>query len=309
MGYGMGGAAVEPPKYKMVRFTDAHVEPGKFYRYRLKVLLHDPNHPQQGLAPPTLASLDEKVRARVRALDEADAAKPKLANDVPYRTFWITADEWSEPSAVVSLPTTRQYFAGSVDQPAAVEIVPGKPKVLSSQPKGKLLANVWDPEKVVDVPAEVDVFRGSILNFVQDAKVIHPVTHEIVDLEKYNFRTDAIVADLDGGEVIPPLDRKNDEPLKAPGEMLIFDATGNLYVQNETDDIESFRRFLLPKPDEKAPPAGQDGMYGPEGSGGEPDGYDALMQGPGSAGGAPVRRSTKGRSSRGGSSGSSSSGP
>jgi hypothetical protein len=293
-GYGGMGAALAPPKYKLIRFTDHHVEVGKHYRYRVKVLLNDPNHPSYGMVQPTLASLDEKVRARIKALDAADAAKPKLASGMPNRTFWVESD-WSEPSEVVTLPSTRQYFAGAVEQPATVEVVPGKPKVPNNQPKGKLLANVWDAEKVVDVPTEVDVYRGSLLNFEQDAKVIHPITHEVVDLTKYNFQTDAIVADMEGGEVIPPLDRKNDKPLTAPGEMLIFDASGNLHVQNETDDIDSFRRYLLPKEDPKAKQPGPAGMYPDDGT--MPSGYDAMMQGPGAGGGQPVRRSSRGRSS------------
>lgn len=310
-GYGSGGygygdgygsnATIAPPKYKLVRFTDTNVESGKYYRYRLKVLLHDPNHPMAGMVAPTLASLDDKVRQRVQALDAADAAKPKLASGAPYRTYWIES-AWSEASPVASLPATRQYFAGAVEQPALVSVVDGKPKVPNSQPKAKVLTSVFDPDKVVDVPAEADVFRGSILNFVQDAQVIHPVTHEIVDLEKYNFRTDAIVADLEGGETIPPIDRKNDEPLKVPGELLIFDASGNLHVQNETDDIENYRVLLLPKPDPKAPTPGSDGMMMGSDGAGMPGGYESLMTGPGSSGSVPAR-SPKGRS-KGGSGGS-----
>ncbi len=303
-GYGDGygsGATIAPPKYKLVRFTDTNVEPGKFYRYRLKVLLHDPNHPMAGMVAPTLASLDEKVRQRVKALDAADAAKPKQASGLPYRTFWIESD-WSEASPVASLPATKQYFVGTVEQPAMVAVVDGKPKVPNSQPKAKVLTSVFDPDKVVDVPAEADVFRGSILNFVQDAQVIHPVTHEIVDLEKYNFRTDAIVADLEGGELIPAIDRKNDKPLKAPGELLIFDASGNLHVQNETDDIENYRVLLLPKPDPNAAPVGPEGMMmGPDGAAGMPEGFEGLMSAPGAGGGVPAR-GAKGRT-RGGSGG------
>ena len=38
-------AGLPPPKYKLIRFTDVNVEAGHRYRYRVKVLLHDPNHP------------------------------------------------------------------------------------------------------------------------------------------------------------------------------------------------------------------------------------------------------------------------
>jgi hypothetical protein len=304
--YGYGGMAMAPPKYKLIRFTDTTVEAGKYYRYRVCVLLHDPNHPYATMVPPTLGSLDPEVRTRVLKLDAEDAAKPKYPDGRPFRTFWKVSD-WSEPSQVVSLPSTSEYYVGTVDQPAYSEIVPGKPKVPSSQPKAKVLTNVWDATKVVDVPAEVEVYRGSILNFVQDAKVIHPITHEVVPLDKYAFKTDAIVADLAGGEEIPPLDRKNDKPLLAPGEMLVFDAQGNLHVQDETDDVESFRRLLLPKPEENKTGVGPDGSSLPESGAEGYGGYDEMMLGPaagsrpssGRSGGPGGRGSSGGPGSRG----------
>lgn len=250
-GSGSGSAALPPSKYKLIRFTDTTVEAGHQYRYRMNVALQDPNHPatELGYLPPPPASLDPKVRERIKGLG---------AN-----VFWVTAEKWSDPSPVATIPSTRQYFAGPVTQPNLTPLIQGKPPIPNSQPVGKALAVVWDDAKVVDVPAEVDVYRGSILNFVKDAKVIHPVTHQVVDLSKYAFATDAIVADLMGGDVIPLLDKRSGKsPLTAPGELLIFDSDGKLQVRNETDDIEGYRRFLVPdapaKPD---PAAGQGGEF------------------------------------------------
>jgi hypothetical protein len=118
---------------------------------------------------------------------------------------------------------------------------------------------------------------------VQDAKVIHPVTHEIVDLTKFTFKTDAIVADLVGGEKIPAVERGNDEPLTAPGEMLVVDAAGNLHVQDETEDVEGFRRLLLPKED---PQAAVD-LLNPDGSDSGGGAYQDMLRGPGGASGYP----------------------
>jgi hypothetical protein len=49
------------------------------------------------------------------------------------------------------------------------------------------------------VPAETSVYRGSLLNLTQDVKVIHPVTKQLIDLEKHPVRTYGLVADLLGG--------------------------------------------------------------------------------------------------------------
>jgi hypothetical protein len=247
---GMGGgmanmgttlANAPPPKYKLIRVTDLTAEVGHKYRYKMQVILHDPNHPatERGYVAPNPASLAAEVRTRVKALDSS--------------VFYVESD-WSEPSPVVELPRTCRFFAGTAKQPELRPLIAGKPEVPNTtHPEAKALAVVWDSTKVVDVPAEVNVHRGSILNFVEDAQVIHPVTHEIVDLSKYAFSTNAIVADIMGGEEIPLLDKRTEkQPLVAPGELLIFDAEGNLHVQNETDDIEGFRRYLVPEPSEES---------------------------------------------------------
>jgi hypothetical protein len=228
-------AGMPPPKYKLIRFTDVNVEAGHKYRYRVKVLLHDPNHPMTGYTPPSLASLDQTVRERIRGLDAS--------------VFYVFSD-WSEASPVAELPSVDQYFAGSVKQPTTSPLVPGKPPVpATTHPVGKSLVVIWDATKAVDVAAEVDVHRGSIFNLVKDVQVIHPVQHRPVELTEYAFSTNAIVADMIGGEVIPLISRQGEmEPLKAPGEMLIIDSQGKLRVQDEAEDIEGFRRFLITEP-------------------------------------------------------------
>jgi hypothetical protein len=265
-GSALGSSTAPPPtpKYQLVRFTDTTVEPGKVYRYRIRVYLHDPNHPAQGYTSPTIVSLDGKVQERVKALDAADAARGG-----GFRTYWVMSD-WSEPSPAATLPPVEHFFAGKVTQPAATQVVEGRPKVPTNQPQAKALTVVWDRSKVVDVPAEHDVFRGSGLDFVQDAQVIHPVTHEVIDLAKYPFSTRALVVDMQGGERIPPVERKNEHPLDSPGELLIFDAAGRLHVQDESRDIEGYRRYLVPKPEVKKPmPAGGAG-----------EGFDGLLEQP-----------------------------
>ena len=301
-GYGYGSAATYvPPKYKLLRFTDTHVEEGKYYRYRVKVQLHDPNHPALGYQPPSLASLAPEVQSRVTALDAADKQKPERTPGVPYRSFWVESG-WSEPSEVATLPLPSSYFAGSVNQPATAVVVDGKPRLPNDQPSATVLTTVWDQDKVVDVPIEQKVYRGSILNFVEDAKVIHPVTHELLDLEKYKFQTGALVADLMGGEVVSGRNANLDEPLRAPGELLVVDANGDLHVQDETTDIEQFRRYTPPK--EEKLPAGAPGADGYDPASGYGDAASSApgygMSGSSRSGGSGRAPRGKGRSGLGG---------
>jgi len=266
--YGTGSPTVAIPKYKLIRFNDLTIAPGRQYRYRLCLYLEDPNHPRVDFAPPSVQSLDETVRARLKVVDANDEKTKQ-------RTYWVTSD-WSEPSGIASLPSTQLFFAGKVNPPAASEIMPGKPRVPAKEPTADVLTVVWDADKAVDVPAEKEVQRGSTLNFINDADVIHPVLGIVRKLEKHAFTTNAMVADMLGGETIPPLDRKNEHPLQVPGEVLIFDEAGNLHVQNETDDVESFRRYLLPEP--VTPGVGQPGG---DVLGQPPPGEGGVLDGPG----------------------------
>ena len=283
MGSGMGGGYGEmmaPPKYKLIRFTDTTIEQGKQYRYRVQILLHDPNHPAPGYIPPSVVSLDEDARKRVKDLEQEDAKKGKN-----YRTYWVES-AWSEPSPVVTLPPTELFYAGTVTPATAAPIIREKPPVPISPAKSKVLTVVWDRTKVVDVPAEKEVVTGSVLNFEQDVDVIHPVFHSIVPIEKYPVVTGAIVADMRGGEEIPVALKNNENPLTAPGEVLIFDASGNFHEQHESDDIDDFRRFLVQQP-EVAPVETVDA------TGGTGDNFQDILSGGGAAGsGRGSRRSS-----------------
>jgi hypothetical protein len=263
-----GQPQMAPAKYKLIRFTDTTVQLNHKYRYRLKLFLNDPNHPklpdptQQGGGhlPPSVASLDDKVRNRIKQLDAADKVKgidPRT--NQPYRTSWIET-EWSEASDVVELPQMGQILAHGVTQSTGAKF--GNYILPNDQPKASAVVVKWDPQKAADIPAELEkVYRGSIFNFTQDlTKVIHPVTRQVIELAKEKFSTNVIVADLQGGEKITALDKVADHALVTPGEILTFDAAGNMHVQNEAMDIDTIRRIIIKKPDPATTVAGADGV-------------------------------------------------
>lgn len=248
---GMEGAAamdefgnpvnLAPPKYKLIRYTDTSPEIGHQYRYRVKVLVHDPNNPATGFVPPSAPALDLKVQERLKTA----------------KTYYVES-AWSEPSPVASLPDTNRYFASSVTVTKPTPVKDGKPPVPVTQPSAAALAVVWDSGKVADIPGQANFFRGSVLNFTTDTQTIHPAKHMPVELPAYRVATGALIADMMGGDEIPVLDKRNDkDPLKAPGELLIFDAAGNLHVRDEAEDVEGFRRYLVPESEvPEAQPAG-----------------------------------------------------
>lgn len=283
-GYGaMGTVTATPPKYKLIRYTDTNVERGRKYRYRIRVFVHDPNHPNLawGFFAPSAASLHPEVQQRVKKLDAEDATRPKDATTgLPYRTYWVLS-EWSEPSPVAELPLDQRVYAGKV-----IARAPAKIRGLDVQlnePTAEALAVVFDRTKVADIPAPLEkVTRGAILQATQDAKVIHPVTKEVIDLPKFTVATQALIADMLGGEAMRPVDRTLPQPMTSLGEILVMDALGRLEVRNEADDIDMYRRFTVPKVDPTQQPAGPGGpLPGYEEGGRPPRGRAAIRGSPG----------------------------
>jgi len=247
-------------KYKLIRFNDFNVEEGRKYRYRVKVYVEDPNYPSDHYAAPSLAGLDPAAQNRVRDLETKDAKSGKAKSTA-------LASDYSVASDVVTLPPAEWFYAGKVN--------PGTDKFYPHLGTGTALTVVQDVTKHVDVPGKFEISRGSTLNFtLEKLDVIHPAYGEKRKLEKYTFQTNAVVADLRGGQEIPPLNQARDDGLTAPGEILYVDAAGNMNVRDEADDVEYFHRFVGPETDstkKKKPDAGEaqgfEGMF-PGGAGG-----------------------------------------
>ena len=254
----MGGMGSYGPerlvKYKLIRFNDFTVEKGRQYRYRVKVFVEDPNYPSEAYSAPSLAGLDLAVQTRVRDLEAKDAKSGKAKST-------YLASEYSPASDVVAQPPSEWFYAGKV--------TPGNDKFYSHFGTGTSLTVVQDDKKNVDVPGKYEVYRGSTLNFtLPELDVIHPALGEKRKIEKYSFLTNAVVADMRGGEELPQVDQSQPHHLKAPGEVLIVDAAGNMHVRDEADDVEYFHRFLGPQEEEtkkKKKPADEEATKGFEG--------------------------------------------
>lgn len=282
---GMGGV-VDPtirPKYKLIRFTDMTVESGRKYCYRLRVFLEDPNYPSPYFKSPPPVSMSDEVQNRVKRQAAADAQK--VTKTAPnYKTYWRFSD-WSEASTPAELPPTETFLAVSADPPAMSTILPDRPGVPSGQASATMLTVMWDPAKAADLAAETKVFRGSMVSFVKEAYAVHPTKMELRSLPNIEFRTNSIVADIQGGDSIPAVKRASDT-LKMPAQVLVFDTAGNFRVEDDTLDIEEIRMYTpMPEPEKTDPMA--EGYTG-EGA----SGYDDLMRGPG-----PVRQPRRQRGS------------
>ncbi len=245
----------------MIRFFDMTAELGKQYRYRVQVWLEDPNHPLDSRLQPQDRALSDEVRQRLAQIDKEYGGERHL-------TSTTLKSEFSEPTDVVAIEPRRVTLAGPIKPAGEMKFKNSPLRIPTGEPSAKLLSIVWDNELAVDVPGFVDAQRGAVLDFTQNADVIHPVTLQFKKLERYNIKTDHLLVDFRGGGVLPKVEEeqkkkrkrgkdKEDEEeeeeekpeveLLAASEFIFLDRDGNFFVRNDLDDAGSYELYVVPE--------------------------------------------------------------
>jgi len=232
---GPGSDEDDSPEYWLFRFFDYTVEPGDRYRYRVRLLLANPN---EGISPRYLLN-------------------PELG-----KLRWLQS-EWSEPSEVISVPRDTELLAVSVKPPLRK----------GTEPSARMRIFKWVEECGKEAQTEKLLVRGQVANFPgctypeirerpkeddeDDFLTTRPraETPETFDVD---YLTEALVVDINGGQRLPGNDR-----LSAPGEILLLDPDGSLVVHNELEDTAKYDART-----ETAEPESDDGASGPISSGG-----------------------------------------
>lgn len=215
-GAGYGGASVAPqvPCW-LLRFYDFSVEPGKKYKYRVQLVLQDPNqNSDTSTRLVSSDSLDKKVLDRLKA--------EKAAKHGRYRT----TEGWSDPSPTVSIP-----LAGNVRVAAAK---PASDRA-NDEPATTLLVEsfgVDEKGKATQAAKEEDFRRGSVANMTKDADILVEQGRAIDVQKNFAFHTGITILDIDGGSTLA-------KDVKEPARVLLMDQAGQLFVQSETDDADA----------------------------------------------------------------------
>ncbi len=256
-GYGMTGPRRDIPEYQLFRFFDFSVQPGRYYQYRVRLRLANPN---RGLP--------------VQHLEDEKLAEPMFI-ETP----------WSVETKIVSVPFDSRVLVGPVSVPANVNAEPGADL-------GTVFFNAEDGEEVAEKFAPIR--RGMLMNFFdRDVKkekpqaspfgmgsselavsvddpysMYGPVGSGSMDPrakkpekeeppKKVSYVTEMLVLDFDGGDLLPGTDRN----LKAPGRILLMDPAGNLVLDDELTDQEEWVKFFPPevKKKEVEMPMGSEG--------------------------------------------------
>jgi hypothetical protein len=315
--YGAGaylpGQAGQGLKYQLFRFFDLKVAAGKRYRYRVRLVLQNPNLgvTDRYLSDEVLAKKQqieeqaEKMKAGLlgperraiqkQQIDEQaekmkSAGDTKEANTILLKWRNIESD-WSDPTDVISVPRDSRLLAISVQPPPRT----------AEEPSGQVMVVSWVKDQGIEAFREESVDRGKVANFPgchfpeikqprKPAKkapgelpIYTPPEYLEGGLEEpspVDYLTDTLVLDMDGGGVLPGKDR-----LTRPGAILLLDPDGTLVVRHELDDLAECNKCR-----ERNLPPGQGGPgYGYYGQGPSPalggygrrPGYDGYQQGRG----------------------------
>jgi hypothetical protein len=269
-GYGTGMVVRKESPTKLFRFVDYKVEPGKTYRYRVKLWLANPNYK----LPPQVLE------------DEAFS-----------REAWLLTD-WSTPSNPVRVPADIGVLAG----PAKAG------RVAFIEPRVTLGVTVFQPTSGLTKFMEfADLPRGTIVDFTAaDVKRLNPPKREKkpttpspygytgeegmpspeygaegipgkmgspgsgpppgypgypgastavtkpAEEPEIDYLSRMMIVDLAGGEQLPTKD-------SAPSVVALMDPEGNLMVRDELEDAPQYNRFTKP-----AQPTGMYSDYSPE---------------------------------------------
>ena len=126
----------------------------RVFWYMMHVAMEDPNHPRDPMMEPTVATLDDTVKMRLKDMPAKEAQMRR-------RIFWIDSD-WSEASPAISLPEVDFYYAANAQTPKVSPVRPDRPPVVTKEAEGRLVAVSWDNKHSIDVPAVIKVERATL---------------------------------------------------------------------------------------------------------------------------------------------------
>jgi hypothetical protein len=249
-------------KYKAIRFYDFEAKVNRVYRYRVRMLMYDPNFPEAAGIQPRSSALDIASGTLKRVQDLLDkerkeieaskgASDSKDAKDKPYRRVAARKTDWSVASAPIATKRSVDTYMGEVSLSYSAD----REKHLfeSNPPKAEMVLAEYDPKMGVFIPRKDNAVRGYVFGLPnRDAgkeaplEIIHPITKLIKVLEKRESKALAAVIDIDG-MIALEMKLPKDAHLKSGGEAVAFDPeSGRIIVMREFDDFTGYGMHTAP---------------------------------------------------------------
>lgn len=236
---------------RMGRFLDFAVEPGAQYRYRVTLVLRNPNrgYTKQYLKDEKLADGDFRP---VSPLDAADANRPvseaSYVVAVPGRSEIAVggivpeeekSNRTGEDAATVVATVWESTAEAIADYEAEANTIRIPAKKAEALALVELLKQVWVNVDYVEASMEFRVTRGQYLNMKAPTAIMHPLFEKIETLRNVRFDTGFTLVDMKGGK--PAAGAATMAP---PVEYLLLDPNGNLIIRSEIGDRGAYKRKL-----------------------------------------------------------------
>jgi hypothetical protein len=221
----------EELEYLLFRYFDYDVQPGREYRYRVRLLLTNPNY---AVSP--------------QYLEDENSAKNR----------YLEAD-WSEPSAIVHVPPDTQILAGpartwgaratvmltrflaSTGQVAFEEFQVRRGQLLDFsdrviQPRIASTSVVDEHSPARD--KKQSAAAAGTNTYLFKVPTGAPSRKEAKAMATVDYGSEMLLLDVRGGERLPGPDRFTE-----PASLCLMDGHGELIVRNELDDLPEYRSY------------------------------------------------------------------
>ena len=187
-------------KYKLVRFYDFNPPVGKIFKYRVRLLMYDSNHPEWVSFKPAASTLNNEALKRVQSLEiEESKEVPKAGAPAgPVKRVCQRETSWSAPTKPILIV-----------KPASVFIAKGEGK----EEKMESVFVDFEKERAIDVPRKELVEAGLVFGTPLRAKgketpidIIHPIKKVIKALKEFrstqsgNHRQPQVLANAANGK-------------------------------------------------------------------------------------------------------------
>jgi len=215
-------AKPEGPPPLLFRLFDFTAKEGRYYRYRVRLVLRNPNYnaPRQYLKPPK-------------------------EGQQPLHEIATLKTDWSKASQAVMVRRDDSVLAGAVK--------PGSRSALDDTLQ--VLVHEVDPDSGFYVVNEFNCGRGQLLNFQDEKVVVENLTNPqgLPTEEMTSVRTKLTLVDMLGGDsrqlVVQTKRGNRVVPLrvsaKAPAEALVVAPDGQMLVRDELDDFHRLEEQRL----------------------------------------------------------------
>lgn len=199
-------AAVDPAapvqtKQLLFRFIDFNIEPGKTYRYQVKLILNNPNY----------------------NLDLAHLEKPELAQRESRES------PWSDPSPPIQVPYVDRYYADDVKGASG-----------DLEPFQSVTVRWWFPQLAADGFIKFEsLMRGARLSSLGDATISYAAPGSgVADSASLPFNSGAMLLDFSWERPEAKLRGPSERPLMVnrPAEALLINPRGQLLIRSQLMD-------------------------------------------------------------------------